>query len=145
MTHLSLKKLYEEIQNIPGKEYVGISATERTPEILLDRSGSIGRIQFLGRSLPDDARSFYTPILVWIEEYFSNPHEKTIVRFDLEYFNTASSKMLLQIIKKLEKLENHNKNVSIEWCYMEDDEDILESGKTFQELTSVPFSFVSYQ
>jgi hypothetical protein len=28
---------------------------------------------------------------------------------------------------------------------MEDDEDILESGKTFQELTSVPFSFVSYQ
>lgn len=145
MTQIGLKKLYKEIENVPGQEYVRIPATQRTPEILLDRTGSDGTIKFTGRSLPDDARGFYNPILVWIEEYFSNPHPKTFIRFKLEYFNTSSSKMLLQIIKKLEKLEDHNKNVSIEWCYMEDDEDILESGKTFQELTSVSFNFVSYQ
>ncbi|MFP4621447.1 MAG: DUF1987 domain-containing protein [Bacteroidales bacterium] len=145
MTHIGLKKLYKEIENVPGQEYVKIPATQRTPEILLDRTGTEAEVHFLGRSLPDDARGFYNPILQWIDEYFSQPHPKTFIRFKLEYFNTSSSKMLLQIIKKLEKLENHNKNVAVEWCYMEDDEDILESGRTFQELTSIPFNFVSYQ
>jgi hypothetical protein len=144
MSHIGLKKLYEEVKSIPGKDHVKIDPTERTPEILLDRSGENGNMKFTGRSLPDHAKSFYNPILVWIDEYFRKPHEKTIVRFDLEYFNTASSKMLLQIIKKLEKLKAYGKELVIEWCYMEDDEDILESGETFQDLADVEFDFISY-
>ncbi len=145
MNQIGLKKLRREIENIPGQEYVKIPSTQRTPEILLDRTGTEGRIEFVGKSLPDDARGFYNPILVWIEEYYSNPLPKTYIRFKLEYFNTASSKMLLQMIKKLEKLDKENNNVVIEWCYMEDDEDILESGQTFRELTSIPFNFVIYE
>jgi hypothetical protein len=145
MTQIGLKKLHREIENIPGQEYVKIPSTQRTPEILLDRTGTEGTIQFVGRSLPDDARGFYNPLLVWIDEYYSNPLPRTYIRFKLEYFNTASSKMLLQMIKKLEKLERENKDVVIEWCYMEDDDDILESGQTIKELTSIPFKFVVYE
>lgn len=142
MTHIGLKKLYEEISNIPGQDYVRIDESERTPMILLDRSGSEGNIQLTGRSLPDDAKSFFNPILTWVEEYLGNPFEKTVARFNLEYFNTASSKMMLQIIKCLQKLNETGKDVSVEWCYMEDDEDILEAGQTFQDLTDIKFDFI---
>jgi hypothetical protein len=145
MSHIGLKKLYEQIRNIPGQEYVDIPRTERTPEIILDKSGEVGRIKFIGRSLPDDARTFYRPILTWIEDYFNNPHDTTIISFDLEYFNTSSSKMLLQIIRKFQKLEDQDKEIKVEWYYLEDDEDILESGVTFQDLTSIDFEFISYQ
>lgn len=145
MSHIGLKKLYEQIKRIPGKEYADIPRTERTPQVILDRSGDQGRIQFLGRSLPDDARSFYRPILTWIEDYFNNPNESTVVSFNLEYFNTSSSKMLLQIIRKFRELEDQNKKVTVEWHYLEDDEDILESGETFQDLTDIEFDFISYQ
>lgn len=145
MTHIGLKKLYEQIRKVPGKEYAEIPATERTPAIILDKSGATGRIKFLGRSLPDDARSFYQPIITWIDDYFQDPNETTVISFDLEYFNTSSSKMLLQIIRKLRKLEKQNKKLTVEWYYLEDDEDILESGVTFQELTNIEFNFISYQ
>ncbi len=143
--HIGLKRLYEQIREIPGKDRVEIPRTERTPEIVLDRSGEEGRIKFLGRSLPDDARNFYRPILTWIDDYFKSPLDSTVISFDLEYFNTSSSKMLLQIIRKFQKLEEQNKNLKVEWYYLEDDEDILESGETFQDLTNIEFDFISYQ
>jgi len=145
MTHIGLKRLYEQIRNVPGKEYVELPPTERTPEIVLDRSGEEGRIKFTGRSLPDDARSFYQPIITWIDDYFYDPNESTIISFDLEYFNTSSSKMLLEIIRKLRNLEKQDKKIRVEWYYLEDDEDILESGVTFQDLSNVEFDFISYQ
>lgn len=145
MSHIGLKKLYEQIRNIPGQEYVDIPRTERTPEIVLDKSGDKGQIKFIGRSLPDDARTFYQPIIKWIEDYFGNPHESTVISFDLEYFNTSSSKMLLEIIRKFQKLQEKDKHLKVEWYYLEDDEDILESGVTFQDLTDVEFDFISYQ
>jgi len=63
MSHIGLKKLYEQIRNIPGQQCVDIPRTERTPQIVLDKSGDVGRIKFIGRSLPDDARTFYQPII----------------------------------------------------------------------------------
>jgi len=145
MSNIGLKKVYEQINEIPGKEHVDIPQTERTPQVLLDRSGEKGHIQFVGRSLPDDARSFYRPILSWIEDYFNNPNDDTLVSFNLEYFNTSSSKMLLQIIRKFRELEDQSKKVTVEWHYLEEDEDILESGETFQDLTDLKFDFISYQ
>jgi hypothetical protein len=53
--------------------------------------------------------------------------------------------MLLQIIRKFRELEDQNKKVTVEWHYLEDDEDILESGETFQDLTDIQFDFISYQ
>ena len=145
MSNIGLKKVYEQINEIPGKEHADIPQTERTPRVILDRSGEKGRIQFVGRSLPDDARSFYRPILSWIEDYFNDPLDDTRVSFNLEYFNTSSSKMLLQIIRKFRELEDQNKKVTVEWHYLEEDEDILESGETFQDLTDLKFDFISYQ
>ena len=33
-------------------------------------------------------------------------------------------------------------NLQIEWHYLEDDEDIMETGETYEELTGIEFDFV---
>ena len=61
----------------------------------------------------------------------------------LEYFNTSSSKCILDVFKKLENL--HNKSVAeviINWYYEEDDEDMLEAGEDYQSILKLPFKMV---
>jgi hypothetical protein len=55
----------------------------------------------------------------------------------LEYFNTSSSKCLVEIFRKLEQLQDSGKNVLINWFYEEDDEDMQESGEDFQEIIDI--------
>ena len=47
-----------------------------------------------------------------------------IVQVQLEYFNTSSSKCLLDLFKKLEALDS----LSVHWYFDSDDEDMLEAG-----------------
>ena len=137
------RKILEQIQEIPQKDIVEISESQRTPNLFLDSQNET--IKLAGRSMPENSKSFYTPILEWIEKYIEGPQEETRVIFDLEYFNSSSSKMILQMIHKLKKLEETGNRVSVDWYYLEDDEDMFDSGKTFEELAALNFDFICYQ
>ena len=76
-------------------ETIKIQGTEDTPKVTLDKDHDIMEIS--GRSLPEDVASFYDPVLSWLEEYAQDPNPKTIFNFKLVYFNTASSKLLLEV------------------------------------------------
>src|SRR4030043_467666 len=81
-------------------EVLHIEATEDTPEITFDKEKEI--IEISGRSLPEDVNGFYQPFLNWIEAYSKNPNPDTIFKFRFSYFNTASSKIILDILTMLE-------------------------------------------
>lgn len=119
-----------------------IQATLKTPEILFDPGNEIFEIR--GKSIPDDAESFFTPILNWFEDYLVNPNESTNVVIDLEYFNISSSKRLLFLLYKLNELQLDNHNVRIKWMYNENDEDMFEVGQDYAFMVKVPFDFISY-
>jgi len=60
----------------------------------------------------------------------------------LEYFNTSSSKCLLDIFRKLEAINQSGRsNVKVSWVYDSDDEDMMEAGEDYQALVKVPFEF----
>jgi len=113
-----------------------------TPSITLDVENNI--FEFSGRSLPENASEFYNPILNWIEEYAQKPLAKTVFEFKLTYFNTASSKLLLDIFTKLEEMTEAGKDVLIKWYYPEDDEDMDEAGDEYADMIEVPFEKISY-
>ena len=113
-----------------------------TPNITLDVENNI--FEFSGRSLPENASEFYSPILNWIEEYAQKPLAKTVFEFKLTYFNTASSKLLLDIFTKLEEMTEAGKDVLIKWYYPEDDEDMDEAGDEYADMIEVPFEKISY-
>ncbi len=123
-------------------ETIKIQGTEDTPKIILDAENEIMEIS--GRSLPEDVSAFYEPVLNWLNEYAENPNKKTIFNFKLTYFNTASSKLLLDILMKLEEMHENNNDVLIRWHYPEDDEDMEEAGEEYADIVDVPFEQVSY-
>ena len=80
----------------------------------------------------------------WLDEYKLTPCESTEVNLKLEYFNTASSKILLEIFNKLETLYKEGNNVVINWYYPDDDEDMEQTGNEYSELIRVPFKMIGY-
>jgi hypothetical protein len=123
-------------------EAIKIKGTEDTPNVILDAAEN--NMEISGRSLPEDVSSFYGPILNWLAEYSKNPNQKTIFNFRLVYFNTASSKLILDILMKLEDLSKKGNNVVVRWYYPEDDEDMQEAGNEYADIVEVPFEQISY-
>ncbi|MGD9977511.1 MAG: DUF1987 domain-containing protein [Bacteroidales bacterium] len=123
-------------------ETIKIMGTDDTPTVILDAENEIFEIS--GRSLPEDVTAFYDPILSWLDEYSSSPNGKTIFTFKLVYFNTASSKLLLDVLMKLEQMHESGNDVLIRWYYPEDDEDMQEAGEEYAEIVDVPFEQVGY-
>ena len=119
-------------------EIINLEGTEDTPKIILDKTNKIFEIS--GRSLPEDSSEFYQPVLEWLGEYANDPLPETIFDFKLEYFNTASSKLILDVLTALEDIEN----AKINWYFYEDDEDMEEAGEEFSELVDVEFELKPY-
>jgi hypothetical protein len=121
---------------------IKIKGSDDTPNVILDKDNGIFEIS--GRSLPEDVAAFYEPILDWLEAYAEDPLEKTIFNFKLEYFNTASSKLLLDVLLKLEDMYDDGKDVLVRWHFPDDDEDMEEAGEEYADIVEVPFEQVSY-
>jgi hypothetical protein len=116
--------------------------TDDTPAVIMDTVQGVFEIS--GRSLPEDVNKFYNPILDWLDLYFKTPNVKTVFCFKLTYFNTASSKMLLDILMHLEEFKKKGKEISVLWYYPEDDDDMMEAGNEYAELVELPFEKIAY-
>ncbi len=123
-------------------QVIKIKGSDDIPKVILDKTEGIFEIS--GRSLPEDVVAFYDPILEWLDEYAEEPNEKTIFDFKLEYFNTASSKLILDILLKLEDMTDEGHDVLVRWHFPDDDEDMEEAGEEYADIVEVPFEQVSY-
>ena len=123
-------------------DVIDIAATDETPKVVLNAEN--GTFEFSGKSLPEDVTIFYNPILAWLEEYSESPNDKTNVIFKMDYFNTASSKLILDILMKFEEINEDHEGVTIEWFYREDDEDMEEAGDEFSDIVDIPFELKEY-
>lgn len=119
-----------------------IEPNEDTPEVSLDKEKGI--FDFSGRSLPEDILQFYNPIYDWLRQYVDSPNEVTNVLLKIDYFNSASHKAINEILELFAEILPSGNEVIINWHYLEDDEDMYESGQDFQELTGLKFVYKSY-
>jgi len=117
-----------------------IEGTPKTPTIRFDVSEGIFEIK--GRSIPENSVEFYKPLIDWLENYKETPLDKTVVNIRLEYFNTSSSKCILDVFKKLEAIHKAKNDVVVNWFYEEDDEDMLEAGEDYESIIRVPFKMI---
>ena len=123
-------------------EHLIIVKTDDTPEI--DFNPGSKEMKISGRSLPEDVTVFYNPILKWLEEYAAAPKNPTILVLKMDYFNTASSKLILDILMKLEEIHEEHSCVKVEWHHLEDDEDMQEAGEEFADIVEIPFEIKAY-
>lgn len=120
-----------------------IKGTEDSPQVILDPEEP--RFELSGKSMPEDVSKFYQPVLDWITEYAGTVPGKMSFDFKLSYFNTASSKLILDILLILEEMREKNQDVLVRWHYHIDDEDMLEAGEEYAEMVEVPFEYLEYK
>ena len=121
-------------------EKLEIDSTSHHPKVNFD--AETGVLELSGRSLPEQVLTLYQPILKWVEEYVTSPHETTVFTIDLDYINSSSSKYLLEILKRLNDFYKKGNNVLVKWYFDEYDEDAEESGQEYEELLDLKFDLI---
>ncbi|HMW00938.1 MAG TPA: DUF1987 domain-containing protein [Acidobacteriota bacterium] len=119
-----------------------VDKTKVTPQVSFD--AATGIMEIAGESYPENSMQFYQPVFKWLQEFFSSEPGSATFNFKLEYFNTSSSKCILNILEILEDAHSEGHTIELNWYYREDDDDMLESGQEFCEDMTLPFKFISY-
>ena len=113
--------------------------TPRTP--YLNLNPTTGVFEMKGKSIPENSVGYYKPMFEWFAQYIENPAPTTKLYIHLDYFNTSSSKIIVDLFKKLEQLHKSGKSqAEIVWVYSEDDEDMQEAGEDYKSILKLPFT-----
>ena len=107
-----------------------LAPTTETP--LVDFNAKSGQLKLEGRSWAEDITSFYSPLIQWFDDYKSCAKPETHFYVTLEYFNSASSKMIYKLFLKLIEIVKMGSKVTIHWLYDIDDEEMRETGKEYR-------------
>jgi len=133
-------KIMKDTMNNGFMSQLIIDAKEDYPGINFNRKK--GNLQISGSSFMEDASSFFQPVFDWVDAYCADPFETTIITFKLKYFNTASSKAFLDIMKRF--VDVKNSKVKIKWYVEKGDEDMEEAGEEYKEIVNCDFEVLQY-
>lgn len=105
---------------------VSVPSTDYTPRFEFNCNGNL---LIEGRSLPENVNKLFEPVML-----FSQNLRVPYVKLDvsLEYFNTATSKKMLELLQTLDENSGINK-LTVNWHYEEDDEDSREIAEIYEE------------
>ena len=122
--------------NYIGNAFI-INGTQKTPSIVFEPRK--GFLEIKGNSLPEDAGSFYAPLIDTISKKSHNISFPLRVNISLDSFNGPSSKYLFYIFRLLEIVYLLGNKVIINWYY-EEDNDIYAAGIDYKNVSKVPFN-----
>jgi hypothetical protein len=120
-----------------GTEIIKIEPTRVTPGVLFLE----GHLEIRGRSIPDNPADFYRPLDEWITAYLVRPPVRTRMILSFDFINTASTKWVYSIVKKLAAYSNVHELVSIEWFYEKGDDELFELGQIIHSFIDCPFIY----
>ncbi len=120
-----------------------LEGSPKTPTVNFDPE--TGFLELRGRSIPENSIDIYKPLIDWLDKYGRSPQPKTALHVQLEYFNTSSSKCILDLFKKLEGVRATGNEVTVLWHYEADDEDMLEAGEDYAGIINIPFKMIQIE
>lgn len=123
-------------------ESLHLESSEDTPQVDFDTSTGVFKIT--GRALPEDAHEFFSPIEKWMAAYIKEPLENTKVEMRIDYFNSASTRYIFNILMSFEDIVDAGKDVEVLWFYKTDDEMIEAKGEELESILELPFKMMPY-
>ena len=117
---------------------ISIQPTSHSPLIEFNPNG---HLLIEGRAIPEDVFRLFDPLIEFVQNL-----SDVDVRFDvnLEYFNTATSKKLMELFKNIDA-NNKIKNILINWHFEEGDEDSIDMAEIYEEsLLKTEFRYHEY-
>ena len=119
-----------------------IIATKSSPEI--NFNAQTNTLSIAGESYPENTAQFYEPVFEWLDEYLTELSDQQVTfNMELIYFNSSSSKALMDIFDILEEASDDGKNIVLNWIYDEENDAALEYGEEFAEdIETLTFNLV---
>ena len=111
-----------------------VEATKMTPQIELDTDKKV--YSLTGNSRPENPMQFYKTMFEWLNTFFEETSEKMTFEVKMDYFNTSTSKILLDLFELFEKFAE-SKDIHVIWYYQSDDEEMQEAGEELLDLVEL--------
>ena len=91
-----------------------------------------GVCEISGESYMEEAYKFYLPLINWIKEFVLNEKRSLELNFKLIYFNTSSSRLILDVLDILKKFRDEGHEIQVNWYYDPDDPDVKDEVEDFE-------------
>lgn len=101
-----------------------------------------GVLEISGESYLEDTAKFYAPVLKWLRDYVDQSYGSLILNIKLTYFNTSSSRSILDILYILKEYEDKGGDVTINWFYSGDDYEIEEEVEDYMIDTGLKINLI---
>ena len=114
-----------------------IEACPTTPEVKFEADNGIFYIS--GKSYPENVHDFYDPLFDYLKQYIKNPQPTTEFAFRWQYYNSATSQIIVRLIMMLEESCS---NFVVKWYCSEDFELMSEKGFELKETLEINLDII---
>ena len=112
-----------------------------TPNV--EFNAETGNCTISGEAFMEQPYSFYKPLFSWVELYIKEVKKPLSLDIKLTYFNTSSSKFVLDLVRMLRKYQLMGGVVSVRWFLRQSDEDMQEEIEDFTAVTGLKIQIIS--
>lgn len=124
-------------------EIKGESGVYFIPDVKLNASNGVCEIA--GESYLEDTDEFYNKIINWLETFIQEEKKAIEFNFRLTYFNTSSSRSILNVLRVLKQYEDNGGTVKVNWYYPEDDDSIAEEAEDYMKDTGLHIEMFAFE
>ncbi len=101
-----------------------------------------GECEISGESFPEKTAEFYDLLITWLKQYMEEVKGPIDFSIRLSYFNTSSSKRILEILILLQKYSEDGGRVKSRWHYDPEDLDMEEDIEDLKVISKLPLEMV---
>ena len=90
-----------------------------------------GLCEIIGESFMEETYKFYAPLMTWLEQFIAQK-KKVLLNIKLTYFNTSSSRSILDILDLLREYQDNGGEIEVNWFYDPNDPDMEDEVEDFK-------------
>ncbi len=128
-----------ELENI---EIEGSHKNFFTPSV--NFNATTGICELSGESFLEDTAEFYKPLIDWLVEYTTKIKKPIAFIIKLTYFNTSTSRCILDLLNVLKDYEDDGGEVMVNWHYDENDTDMQEDIEDYMIDTDLKINIIPF-
>lgn len=101
-----------------------------------------GICELSGESFLENTLEFYQPLIDWLKTYTNEVKRPMAFIIKLTYYNTSTSRCLLDILNILKEYEDNGGEVLVNWHYDENDTDMQEDIEDYMIDTGLKINLI---
>ncbi|MBN1949602.1 MAG: DUF1987 domain-containing protein [Bacteroidales bacterium] len=119
-------------------ERLFVEGTEYLPTVDFSLDG---KLKLEGKAIPEDAVTVFSPLIAFVDAL---EVDRVLFDINLYYFNTSSSKKLMEMLRHLDANQKIN-HIQVNWHFEAGDEDSVETAEIYEELLfRTDFRYLEY-